>query len=358
MRVLLVDLHEARRLIEQRTSALQLGLHVRQHLRNGCELDDRLAELRTLVGVFQRLAVGSLAKAHRLCADTQTRGVHQRHHVLDQTHLTVADQLRRGVREDQLARRRTLDTEFVLDAAHLHAAVALVIDQHRQAAGIGRALLRTGQDERNLAVAVGDEALHTVQQPRLLLFGPRGFQHHGAQVRTGIRLREVHGARRTRRNPFQELLLLLLRGELVERLGAVLQAPDVLEARIRTRHHLVGHHEADQREVQTVVLARKRHAAQPGIDHRLHVAHRARSIFHVVVHHARSLVVDTLGIRRDHLAANLAGNLQYAAVVVHRIVVILRRIVVEILLGETALFQLHDLPHQRVVEVELQILVI
>jgi len=45
------------------------------------------------------------------------------------------------------------------------------------------------------------------------------------------------------------------------------------------------------------------------------------------------------------LGADLAGDLQHAAVVVHRVVEILRRIVVEVLLRETALLQLHDLAH-------------
>ena len=358
MAVLLVDLDETRGFIEQRAHALHLSLHVRKHLRNGRELDDRLAELGTLVGVFQRLAVSGLAGAHRLCADAQTGGVHQRHHIFDKSHLPVADQLRRGVREDQLARRRTLDTEFVLDAAHLHAAVALVIDQHRKAAGVGRTLFGTRQHERNLAVAVGDEAFHAVQQPCLLLLRPCSLQHHGTEVRTGIGLRKVHGARRARRNPRQVFLLDLLRSELIERLGAVLQSPDVLEAGVGACDHLVGHHEADQREVQSVVLAGQRHAAQTRIDDGLHVDDRARSVLHMVVDHARTLVVHAFGVGGDHLAADLAGDLQHAAVVVHRVFEILRRIVVEVFLRETALFQFHDLAHQRMLEVELQILII
>ena len=78
----------------------------------------------------------------------------------------------------------------------------------------------------------------------------------------------------------------------------------------------------------------------------------------MVVDHARALVVHALGVGGDHLAADLAGDLQHAAVGVHSVFEILRRIVVEVFLGETALFQLHDLAHQRMLEVELQILVI
>ena len=358
MSVLLVDLHETGRLVEQRTHALRLGLHVRQHLRNRGEADNVLAELRTLVGVFQRFAVGRFAQPHRLRADTQTGGVHQRHHIFDEAHLTVADQLCRSVGEDQLARGRALDSELVLDAAHLHAAVALVVDEHRQAAGVGRTLLGTSQHQRYVAVAVGDETLHAVQEPCALLLRPRGLQHHGSQIRTGVRLREVHRTGRTGRNPRQVLLFKLLRGELVERLGAVLQAPDILEAGIGARHHLVGHHEAEQREIQAVVLARQRQTAQAGLDDRVQVTLRALGVDHMVVHHLRPLVIHALGIGSDHVAAHLARDRQHLAVGVHGVFEILRRIIIGVLLGESALFQFHDLTHQRMLEVVLQILVI
>ena len=78
----------------------------------------------------------------------------------------------------------------------------------------------------------------------------------------------------------------------------------------------------------------------------------------MVVDHTRAFVVHALGVGCDHLAADLTGDLQHAAVVVHRVVEILRCVVVEVLLRETALFQLHDLAHQRMLEVELQILII
>ena len=78
----------------------------------------------------------------------------------------------------------------------------------------------------------------------------------------------------------------------------------------------------------------------------------------MVVYHAGTLVVDPLGVGRDHLAAHLAGDLKHAAVGVHRVLEVLRCVVVEILLGEAALLELHDLAHHRMLEVELQILII
>ena len=78
----------------------------------------------------------------------------------------------------------------------------------------------------------------------------------------------------------------------------------------------------------------------------------------MVVHHAGTFVVDALGIRSNDLAADLAGDFEHPAVGVHRVVEILRRIVVEVLLGKSALLELHNLAHHRMLEVELQILVI
>ena len=78
----------------------------------------------------------------------------------------------------------------------------------------------------------------------------------------------------------------------------------------------------------------------------------------MVVLHARPFVVHLLGIGGDRLAAHLAGDLQHAAVGIHRILEILRRVIIEVLLGEAALLQLHDPAHQRMPQVELQILVI
>ena len=69
-------------------------------------------------------------------------------------------------------------------------------------------------------------------------------------------------------------------------------------------------------------------------------------------------MVHAFGIRCDHLAANLARDVQHAAVGVHSVLEILRREIVKVLLGESALLELHDLAHHRMPEVELQILVI
>ena len=356
--VLLVNLDETGRFIEQRTGPLQLCLHIGEHLRNGGELNDRLAELGTLLRILERLAVSGLAKTHRLCTDTQTGSVHERHHVFDQTHLTVADQTGRSVGEDQLAGGRTLDTEFVLDTAHLDAAVTLVVHEHRKTACVRSSLFGAGQHQRNMTVAVGDEALHAVQQPTAALLVVSGLEHHGTQVRTCIRLGKVHRAGLARRNTGQEHPLKLFRSEFIERFGTVLQTPDILETGIAACHHFVGDDEADQREIQAVVLVRQGHAAQAGLGNGVDVAGRTLGVNDMVVLDSGTFVIDALGIGGDHLAAHFAGDLQHAAVVVHRVLKILRSKLVVVFQRIVTLFQRHDLAHQRMLKVELQILII
>ncbi len=67
----------------------------------------------------------------------------------------------------------------------------------------------------------------------------------------------------------------------------------------------------------------------------------------MVVLDARTLVVDLLGIGRDDLAADLAHDVEHAAVRVQSILRILRSVVVDGGIGEVALFELDDLAHQR-----------
>lgn len=156
-----------------------------------------------------------------------------------------------------------------------------------------------------MAVAVGNEALDAVQEPCPLRLVPMGLQHHGLQVAAGIGLGQVHRAGLAARYPGQILGLELLGRELVQRLGAVLQAPDVLETGVGACDHLIRHHEIDEREVQPLVLARQRQPEQAGLTQRLDIAGRARSVLHVIVHDLGTVVIDSLGVRGDHVARTL-----------------------------------------------------
>ena len=101
----LVHVHETGSFVKDGTDTVQLRLHVRQHLVNSRELNNRLAELLALAGVFQALAVSGFSDADGLSANTQAGSVHQCHYVFNQTHLAFAHQFCRCVLEYQFAGR-------------------------------------------------------------------------------------------------------------------------------------------------------------------------------------------------------------------------------------------------------------
>ena len=82
-----------------------------------------------------------------------------------------------------------MDTKFVLDAAYVHTAVALVVNEHGEAATIVCTFFGAGQYEVQIGVAVGDESLHTVQAPALVSLVVGSFQHDALQVGTWLRRR-------------------------------------------------------------------------------------------------------------------------------------------------------------------------
>ena len=101
----LVDVYIACCLIEQRTTGVELGLHARQHVIYGGEVDNLLTELGTLLGVGKTLVVSLLLYTYRLGGDTETGTVHQRHHILDKTHTGAAAELSLGILVHELTSR-------------------------------------------------------------------------------------------------------------------------------------------------------------------------------------------------------------------------------------------------------------
>ena len=62
-----------------------------------------------------------------------------------------------------------MDAELILDAAHVHAAVALVVNEHRKTTAVVGAFFGAGEHQVNVGVAVGDEALHAVRMQTVRL---------------------------------------------------------------------------------------------------------------------------------------------------------------------------------------------
>ena len=146
-----------------------------------------------------------------------------------------------------------MDTQLVLDVTHVDTTITLVVDEHRQATSVLGALLRASQHEVDVRVAIGDETLHTVQTPAVLLLVEGSLQHHALQVTTSIRLRQVHRHTLTCTNAGDILLALFLRTEFIQGVDTALQTPDVLESGISSRNHLAQHREDGVRQVQTAV---------------------------------------------------------------------------------------------------------
>ena len=134
-----------------------------------------------------------------------------------------------------------MDTELVLDVAHVHTTVPLVVDEHRKSAAVTGAFLRAGKHEMYVGVTVGDETLHTVESPAILLLVESGLEHHPLKVGACIRLGEVHRHRFTGAYARNVLLALFLASELVESVYAALERPDVLEAGIGCGNHFRKH---------------------------------------------------------------------------------------------------------------------
>ena len=85
-----VDVYIACRLVENATSCIQFGLHAREHVVHGREVDDVCFKLSTFASVVQSFGIGGLRHANALCGDTQTGTVHQCHNVLDEAQTRFA----------------------------------------------------------------------------------------------------------------------------------------------------------------------------------------------------------------------------------------------------------------------------
>ena len=207
-----------------------------------------------------------------------------------------------------------MDTELVLDAADIHAPVAFVVDEHREATTVARPFFRAGEDEMQVRVAVGDETLHTVQAPAVVRLVVGSFQHDALEVGTGIRLGQVHRHRFAGADTRDEAAVLILVAKFVQGLDTILQRPDVTEARIGSSDDFGTHRVRSNREIQTTEAARHRHAIQSGLHHRVEVSLRARSIFHAAVGAVRTFLVHTLGVGSNDIGGNFARYFQYFVV--------------------------------------------
>ena len=161
----LVDVHVAGCLVQERAACVEACLDVGNHLIDGGEVHDSLAELLTVLGVGEGFVVSHLADTHGLCGNAETCPVHEGHHVLDKTELAAAAEFCLGVLVDKFASRASVDTHLVFDAANVNATVTLVVNEHGKTTTIVRAFFGAGEHQVDVAVAVRDEALHALTRP-------------------------------------------------------------------------------------------------------------------------------------------------------------------------------------------------
>ena len=194
----------------------------------------------------------------------------------------------------------------------------------------------------------------------LVLIGP---QAHRLQVAAGVGLGEHHRAGHFAAGEARQGFVLdRVAGEGVDRLGDALQAEEVHQRAVGPADDFGGHGVDQIGAVQPAVLPRQREAHQVGLAQRLEVVRPPRvERDGAVVVELVAFLVDCLGVGGDHLAGDLADDVQDAAVVVDR-----RRRrragrsrhIAALAVGEIVLLDPGHLGHVEVLEEELDVVVI
>ena len=343
----LVDVHVAGCLVQECAACVEASLDVGNHLVDGGEVYDGLAELLAVLGIGESFVVCHLADAHGLCGNAETCAVHEGHHVLDEAELAAATEFSLRVLIDKFAGRASVDTELVLDAAHVHAAVALVVDEHGKAAAVVGAFFGAGEHQVNVGVTVGDEALDTVKVPALVGFAVGGLEHHALQVGTGIGFGQVHRHRFAGAHARDKAGTLVFVAEFIQGLDAVLQGPDVLETGVCGGDHFVDGRVGGNREVEAAKAARHRDTVEASLAGGFEVFVGLGCVADATVFAVRAFGIHVFGVREDGVRGDVACDFEHAVVAVHGVGVVFRRIVKAVLVGVAVFLELHDALHQR-----------
>jgi len=202
----------------------------------------------------------------------------------------------------------------------------------------------------DIGVAVGDETLDTVESPCSVGILSR-LEHDTLQVRTSIRLRQVHRHRLALADAWNVLGLLLGSTELIECVDAALQAPHVLETRVGGRHQLREHGENGDWQVQTTEAARHGDAPQTGLAGSVKVFVGLAGVDHAAILQMRTFLINAFRVGLNDVLGHIVGNSQDALVVLDRIVVVDRCISELIFVSVVSFLQLNDSLHERTVEI-------
>ena len=342
----LVNVNIACCLVEESTTSVQASLDVRNHFVDSREVHDGLTELLTVLGVGESFVVGHLADTDRLSGNAEAGTVHEGHHILDETELAATAEFCLGVLVNEFASRASVNTELVFDTANIHAAITLVVDEHRKTAAIVRAFFGAGEHQVNVGVAVRDEALHAVQVPALVLFAVGGLEHHALQVGTGIGFGQVHRHRLAGANARDKAGTLVVVTEFVQGFDTVLQGPDVFETGVGGSDHFVDGGVGGHREVEAAVATRHGHAVEACLAGSFEVLVGLGGVANATVGTVRAFGIHIFGIREDGVRGDVASDFENAVVVVHSVGKIFRRIVEVVLVSVAVLLELDNALHQ------------
>ena len=346
------------RLIHEATGTIGAGPHLAEEILDSDELVDGVTELLAGGGVSLSLAAGTLTESNRLGADAKACTIHKRHDILDKTQAAFAHNLAGGVGELEFSGRAALDTHLVFDAADRHATVSLVEDEVAKTTAVVGTLLAAGEDEVEVGVAVGDEALDTIEAPAFGFFIPGSLEADRLEVGASVGLGEVHRAGSALIDAGEIFVFEFLVGELLDGVGAVLETPDGGEAHVGASDDFGSHDSGDAREVEAVVLTVESHAVESRLDEGVEVLAGAAGILDAAVEQLRALMVDRFGVGCDDIAGDIAEEAHHHVVLLESLVGVGGSLRMAASLGEVFFLHSDDLLHIGMVQIEREVFVI
>ncbi len=237
--------------------------------------------LLALHRVAQRLLIGAFAEAQALQPDRQARVVHHREHVAHAVVLAtdepadsafVSHDTGRGAVDAELVFDRDTRRRVAFAGRPVGVQEELGHHEHRDALRAGRRTGRSGQHEvddvvRDVVLTPRDEDLLAGDRPRPVT-ERLGLGRHGADVRPGLRLGQVHRARPLAGHHLREIGRPLLVGPVgMDRIDRTLgEQRAQRERHVRRREHLLHGDRRDPREAGTAVVGIERHRTEPGLD--------------------------------------------------------------------------------------------
>ena len=152
--------------------------------------------------------------------------------------------------------------------------------------------------------------------------------------------------------------MLIFITKLIERLDTILQAPDITESCIFCCNNFSTHRVRSDGEIETAKATRHRHTVHTCAHHRLQISFCSRSITNAVAFMVRTFKVYSLSIIGNGSSCYVANYVEHAIVTIHRIGIVQRCVIKFIFVCKVAFFQLNDALHKRMVQLELQFLMI